>query len=157
MAEPIRNGSNLTNVATFATFALSRRWALILGRKDRSWRRLLPFNEFPLPAQLFPCQRLRRPTAPRRNLPADEAKTDQPHALVESYQTWLFHEYHSLCDELSPEGMYRRGDWTYCNNAGDQFHWVGYGEKPKPLPSTRAAAVLAAVGCDWREDENDPA
>jgi hypothetical protein len=88
-----------------------------------------------------------------KNLPADEARSDQPEELLQSYQTWLFNEFHAMSDELSPEGRHRRGDFTWCNNAGDRFHWVPFGEKPKPLPSTRAAAVLAAVGCDWKEEE----
>jgi hypothetical protein len=79
----------------------------------------------------------------------NKAKTDLPRALVESYHTWLFHEFNALGDELSPEGRNRRGDWVWANNAGDRFHWGSYGEPPKPLPSTRAAAVLASVGIDW--------
>ncbi|WP_294540017.1 hypothetical protein [uncultured Rhodoblastus sp.] len=83
--------------------------------------------------------------------PADEAATDQPKELLEAYHTWLFFEYYAMSDELSPEGRDRPGDSVRVNNPGHHFHWVSYGEKPKPLPSTRAAAVMAAVGCDWQE------
>jgi hypothetical protein len=83
----------------------------------------------------------------------NKAKTDLPRELVESYHTWLFHEFNALGDELSPEGRHRRGDWVWVNNAGDRFHWGTYGEPPKPLPSTRAAAVLAAVGIEaWKRE-----
>jgi hypothetical protein len=87
-----------------------------------------------------------------QNLPSDEAATDQPRELLEAYHTWLFYEYHAMSDELSPEGRDRRGDFVLVNNPGDRFHWVSYGEKPKPLPSRRAAAVLEAVGCDWQDE-----
>jgi hypothetical protein len=85
--------------------------------------------------------------------PENKAQSDLPPALVESYHTWLFHEFNALGDELSPEGRHRRGDWVWVNNAGDRFHWGSYGESPKPLPSTRAAAVLAAVGIEaWKRE-----
>ncbi len=83
----------------------------------------------------------------------NKAKTDLPRELVESYHTWMFHEFRALGDELSPEGRNRRGDFVWVNNAGDRFHWGTYGEPPRPLPSTRAAAVLAAVGIeDWKRE-----
>jgi hypothetical protein len=86
--------------------------------------------------------------------PENKAKSDLPPALVESYHTWLFHEFNALGDELSPEGRHRRGDWVWVNNAGDRFHWGTYGEPPKPLPSTRAAAILTAAGIpDWQEEQ----
>lgn len=37
-------------------------------------------------------------------------------------------------------------DWIPGANAGAQFHGMG-----EPPASTRAALVLSAVGCDWRE------
>jgi hypothetical protein len=86
------------------------------------------------------------------SLPIENAKSDQPSERLESYHTWLYYEYRQLSDELAPGA---KGDFLRVNNAGDRFHWVSYGEKPKPRPSTRAAAVLAAVGCDWHKGRPD--
>lgn len=49
--------------------------------------------------------------------------------------------------EHRPKGEPRPCDYIPAANAGAQFH--GMGEAPA---STRAALVLSAVGCNWREE-----
>lgn len=89
--------------------------------------------------------------------------TDQ---LLEHYDTWLFHERRRLRLErfgskIEPTGVYRAGDLQVGTiigrfdgamidlvrfNTASTFH-----DGPSASPITRAAVVLAAVGCDWRE------
>jgi hypothetical protein len=69
---------------------------------------------------------------------------DERRLLLQNYQTWLNMELSYLEHELGTKGAFR------VNNAGWDYHWRAYGTTPAPAPSTRAEAVLAAVGCDWR-------
>ena len=69
--------------------------------------------------------------------------------LLHEYETWLGYEHIRVSRELRPgtnaTGVALYGpahDWHY-DRAGREYR---HGE-----PSTRAALVLAAVGCDWRE------
>lgn len=47
--------------------------------------------------------------------------------------------------EHQPNGPATPCDWIPAANGGAQYHHNG-----EPPPSTRAALVLSAVGCDWR-------
>ncbi len=46
--------------------------------------------------------------------------------------------------------MIGQRDFFNPNTPGGMYHWRSFGEPPGPQPSSRAAVVLAAVGCDWR-------
>lgn len=81
--------------------------------------------------------------------------------LLMSYKAWLVHEHRMLCHELTSHDARRaRGfeDVFAYDTPGDRWHfqWVSRcpGSPPDwsvgPQPSTRAAVVLASVGCDWR-------
>ena len=74
--------------------------------------------------------------------------------LLDAYSEWLFYERRMLCIE-------RYGDrdaegFVPANTGAHLFHFppseLG-GWKAAPKPSVRAAVVLSAVGCDWREDD----
>jgi hypothetical protein len=66
--------------------------------------------------------------------------------LLDSYSAWLEVERRALLAEIygAAESVrhYGRVPW---NNAGERFF-----RDPFAAPSTRAAVVLSAVGCDWR-------
>jgi hypothetical protein len=82
--------------------------------------------------------------------------------LVDSYDAWLFYErrflrferYGPKGGDLSDDGRFvildtatgQAFDWVYLSNAGGRFHG-----REEPAPSTRAAVVLSAAGCDWRD------
>ncbi|KMO13352.1 hypothetical protein [Methylobacterium platani] len=89
--------------------------------------------------------------------------------LLDSYDAWLEYERRNLQWERArgsemrhrlhmpfvmqmygkdgrPKGKALPCDYVPCANAGAGWHHNG--EAP---PSTRAALVLSAVGCDWRE------
>ena len=91
------------------------------------------------------------------------------HELLESYDAWLEYERRYLQWErnrdtemvyrmhrpfvmqiLDREGRAKEPprpcDWIPQDNLGAAYHRHG-----TPAPSTRAALVLSAVGCDWRE------
>lgn len=80
-------------------------------------------------------------------LPSNETPPAEPKELLEAYHSWLFFEYRYLTQELY------RSSATFVrpNNPGGNYHWVSFGDPAKPSPSTRAAAVLNAVGCNWRK------
>ncbi|ACL55657.1 hypothetical protein [Methylobacterium nodulans] len=66
--------------------------------------------------------------------------------LLKVYSTWLWGERVRVEQELGREGDRIRGVTT---NAGYWYHHA-VPEHRNPPPSTRAAVVLSAVGCDWR-------
>ena len=84
--------------------------------------------------------------------------------LLEAYKTWLHYEQRFLCWEMAvhPACIARywlsdhvdriarykaiESSFSYIGQSGS-YHGLG-----TPEPSTRAALVLSAVGCDWRED-----
>lgn len=83
--------------------------------------------------------------------------------LLEAYKTWLDMELRFLRREMAvTPGIAERyermpGGDTVSGRAeiiGRWLHFVGdagsYHQGDGPLPSARAALVLAAVGCDWR-------
>jgi hypothetical protein len=83
-----------------------------------------------------------------------EPVTDQ---LVQSYKCWLHYEHRLLCCEMAGfddklAQQLERSFWT--GNEGANWHFgsaaMQGGWKTAPQPSTRAALVLSAVGCDWR-------
>ena len=71
--------------------------------------------------------------------------------LLAAYHSWLFFEFRYLHAELYPENT---GVFVRPNNPGGMYHWVAYGDPAKPGPSSRAAIVLATVGCDWQKLED---
>lgn len=75
-------------------------------------------------------------------------------ALLDAYKSWLLNEYMHVCQELDPG---RPIDFGFApNNAGGMYHWRAFGQPPAPAPSTRAAIVLSAVGCDWKDWKGAP-
>ncbi len=91
----------------------------------------------------------------------------QPEAVAEpvtdhllwSYKDWLFFEHRMLSHELvGPDLEQVRLTERYSMNSCDwHFQWAKPGAQgpagwyDAPQPSTRAALVLSAVGCSWRE------
>jgi len=74
--------------------------------------------------------------------PVRAAEPATPEMLA-SYQVWLVMEERYLAAETGRRGFNP-------NTPGGMYHWRSHGEPPGPHPSSRAAVVLAAVGCDWR-------
>ncbi|MCJ2012766.1 hypothetical protein [Methylobacterium sp. J-076] len=71
--------------------------------------------------------------------------------LLMSYNEWLFMERRMLCEEQCPgDPSWER--FTPANTGAGNFHFDGPGSwrDPHRQPSTRAALVLSAVGCEWR-------
>ena len=68
--------------------------------------------------------------------------------LLDNYNTWLTCEQRRLVEEIAGVG---RSGYFAINNPAWFYHWEQFGKPPLPAPSTRAAIVLSAVGCDWRE------
>jgi hypothetical protein len=75
-------------------------------------------------------------------------------ALLREYHNWLAYERWWTATELG-----HNADTEYFSFFGPAHRWHrdrSGGEPWAPLPaippSTRAALVLSAVGCDWRED-----
>ena len=66
--------------------------------------------------------------------------------LLSEYETWLGLEHHRVARELRP-GAESAG-W---NLYGSAFAWHRVQHRTDP-PSTRAALVLSAVGCEWKRD-----
>lgn len=65
-------------------------------------------------------------------------------ALLVNYESWLACELHQLAREAHPEAP---GSFTCMSVPAFRWH-----DKRVDLvrPSTRAALILSAVGCDWR-------
>ena len=84
--------------------------------------------------------------------------------LLDCYDTWLFYERRFLRFERFGSGD---TDWGYDQrfafvdrSTGKAFDFVTmahaggrYHGLDTPQPSSRAAVVLSAVGCDWKEDD----
>lgn len=69
--------------------------------------------------------------------------------MLAAYNEWLFYERRLLCIEAfggsSAEAFVPAGSCAH------DFHFpLGSSWREAPQPSTRAALVLSAVGCDWR-------
>ena len=95
--------------------------------------------------------------------PTKAAEPVTPH-LLDCYDTWLFYERRFLRFERFGSGGDRCGwdnrfavvdtttgkafDFVTMAHAGGRYHGRG---REDQSPSTRAAVVLSAVGCDWRE------
>jgi hypothetical protein len=87
--------------------------------------------------------------------------------LMQAYKTWLHYEHRLLSREISelPELVAYYGDRRRSFNAIEplisfvdigearNYHFPSAGHRPSP--STRAALVLSAVGCDWRSRRED--
>lgn len=81
--------------------------------------------------------------------------------LLWSYKNWLHYEHRMLSFELAnhdPAKCREVERFFSSGNAGDRFHFQYdvpersqmAGWEYAPQPSTRAAVVLASVGCDWK-------
>ncbi|MGU3537754.1 hypothetical protein [Methylobacterium sp. A54F] len=74
--------------------------------------------------------------------------------LLIAYADWLLLERRILLRELIPDAASRARATDTCLSGSrtDAFHIPPDGDwRAVPKPSTRAALVLSAVGCDWRE------
>ena len=73
--------------------------------------------------------------------------------LLTAYSTWLAFERHYLHAEYGQNACRRMDRFINMQTPASMYHWVDYGEfdRSRERPSTRAAAVLAAVGCPWKE------
>jgi hypothetical protein len=74
--------------------------------------------------------------------------------LLQEYAQWLWLEQRRCVDEMLGQGT-QDGLWGACTSPGPAWHWHRHshgleGGLPVP-PSTRAAIVLSAVGCNWRD------
>ncbi len=74
--------------------------------------------------------------------------------LLQSYNAWLIYERRALIEEMHGSKIAEMPDpfevgYFRPNNAGARFHYDAYKDPKAPRPSTRAATVLDAVGCDW--------
>jgi hypothetical protein len=80
-----------------------------------------------------------------------------PRKAMEAYASWLFMERRILCMELYPDAGADAERWDLANNAGYGWHFEKDGKHWKDVPpSTRAAAVLDAVGVDWADYQQEP-
>ena len=78
--------------------------------------------------------------------------------LHKRYVTWLAHEHRAALVEMRDPRVARVEPWAMADIARDApMYW--FPEAPDiemaayaTRPSTRAAIVLSAVGCDWRRD-----
>jgi len=84
--------------------------------------------------------------------------------MLEAYKTWLHYETRFLCWEMANDEFFLRNYYAHLAKApvkerweriGSQFAYIGdagsfhhIGDKP----SSRAALVLSAVGCNWHDD-----
>jgi len=73
--------------------------------------------------------------------------------LIASYMEWLHMERRMLCREVWP-GEPRADRYIPQNTGASSYHVPdGVDWRSLPRPSTRAALVLSAVGCDWKGGE----
>lgn len=72
---------------------------------------------------------------------APPVHSDEWRRLMLNYHTWLVMEAEHLEAELGIR------DVVFMDNPASVFHWVSYGDPPKPAPSTRAIQILKAAGC----------
>jgi hypothetical protein len=104
-----------------------------------------------LPASARQAPLARRRTDTYRH-PSAVAEPVTP-ALLETYSTWLHYECRMVAIEMAMGGTERAHayeSWVM-TNAGSKFYFSG----PTPRyaidhPSSRAALVLSAMGCNWR-------
>jgi hypothetical protein len=82
--------------------------------------------------------------------PKAVAEPPTPEMLL-AYRNWLAVEWTRLCGELYPGRRIMFGFDPNC--PGATYHWgAGHtGMMTTPEPSTRAALVLSAIGCDWKD------
>lgn len=66
-----------------------------------------------------------------------------------AYASWLAMERTHVCKELYPHLGWKAANFIAGDNAGFDFH-----RRDTPPASTRAASVLALVGCDWSQDRD---
>jgi hypothetical protein len=80
---------------------------------------------------------------------AAEPVTEQ---LLDAYSEWLFYERRLLCVERYP-GIRHPDGFIPANTGASDYHFPLGPERwqDRPMPSTRAAVVLASVGCRWKE------
>ena len=72
-------------------------------------------------------------------------------ALLDAYSEWLFYERRLLCLERWP-GVHHPDGFIPANTGASGYHFpLGPERQDRPQPSSRAAVVLSAVGCGWRE------
>lgn len=71
--------------------------------------------------------------------------------LLESYNEWLAFERRLLCEEMYSDASYAEA-FIPVNTGASGYHFPMWPRRwqDQPQPSSRAAAVLGAVGCDWR-------
>ncbi len=88
--------------------------------------------------------------------------------LMHSYKNWLFFEHRMLSHELAryDEPLAREIERSFlCRNGGARWHFRHQAREgsrladweSQPQPSSRAAVVLSAVGCEWRREMPGPA
>lgn len=71
--------------------------------------------------------------------------------VLDAYSEWLFMERRLLCHERWP-GIKDMEWFVPCNTGVGPFHFpLDSDWELAPKPSSRAALVLSAVGCDWSE------
>lgn len=75
---------------------------------------------------------------------------DEHSRLLKAYSEWLFYERRLLCMEMYP-GMKDSDAFVPVNTGATRYHFPMHPRSwsDEPQPSTRAAAVLDLVGCDW--------
>ena len=80
---------------------------------------------------------------------AAEPVTDE---LIDAYNQWLFYERRLLCIEAYGSADAER--MVPQSTGANHFHFPAFPTswRELPQPSTRAAVVLSAVGCDWRRE-----
>jgi len=85
--------------------------------------------------------------------------------LLQGYSNWLAREYGETLIELAPfthpdrdvlpqfyeYARQHAREWCQDNATLTRSGRVSFQHPPAMAPSTRAALVLSAVGCDWRE------
>ena len=78
-------------------------------------------------------------------------------ALLDAYSEGLFYERRLLCLERWP-GSRDAEAFVPANTGATGFHFPAYPTswRDAPQPSSRAAVVLSAVGCGWKEGPNSP-
>lgn len=70
--------------------------------------------------------------------------------LLMAYNEWLFMERRMLCEEQCP-GDPNAERFVPTNTGAHDYHfWSEDWRAPHRQPSTRAALVLSAVGCEWQ-------
>jgi hypothetical protein len=80
---------------------------------------------------------------------AAEPVTD---GLLRTYSTWLELERRYLHAEMDPRNERNLGAFIDMRNPAAMYHFVEFSEadRDRERPSTRAAIVLAAIGCNWK-------